>query len=623
MKISQISRKTLRSKLCKGLLITMTLSLLGGSALAGPGDGTVGDTTKIVNNGPASDRFNLVLLGDGYTTDEQGKFAEDAQDFVDFLFNTPPFNTNCSAINVYRIDVESNESGADDPTSADADECVGATGATAATYFDSTFCADGVIRRLLGANNATAVSVLNTEIPEWDQALIIVNSSTYGGSGGTVGVTSVSGTWQNIAIHEFGHAAFGLADEYEYWAGCGSGEMGHDVHPMAEPTQPNVTIESDENLVKWKDLFFSGINIPTTMNDDCSQCDDSLNPFPGEQRVGLYEGAHYYHCSAYRPVFSCMMRNFADFCPVCTARILDTLEAYQPENTPPVCDAGGPYVAECTGTSTEVVLDGSGSSDVDCDPLTYAWSDSFTDIEVPEDDATKAIVHYAGVGESTVDLAVTDNEGAESTCSAQVTIQDTIPPEIVAPGDITVECAGPEGIPADEVDLGEPTVSDSCDGSPMVENDAPDIFPIGTTEVTWTATDASGNSTMDTQVVDVVDTTPPTISVDLSPDTLFPPNHKLVEISAEIAVEDLCDPDPEVELVSIMSNEPDDGIGDGATTGDIQAEIGTDDREFELRAERQGPGDSRVYTVEYSATDDSGNASTATDIVTVPHDRRK
>jgi hypothetical protein len=64
MKISQISRKTLRSKLCKGLLITMTLSLLGGSALAGPGDGTVGDTTKIVNNGPASDRFNLVLLGD-------------------------------------------------------------------------------------------------------------------------------------------------------------------------------------------------------------------------------------------------------------------------------------------------------------------------------------------------------------------------------------------------------------------------------------------------------------------------------------------------------------------------------------------------------------------------------
>jgi endo-1,4-beta-xylanase len=75
-----------------------------------------------------------------------------------------------------------------------------------------------------------------------------------------------------------------------------------------------------------------------------------------------------------------------------------------------------------------------------------------------------------------------------------------------------------------------------------------------------------------------------------------------------------------VELVSITSNEADNGLGDGDTSDDIQgASYGTDDRQFLLRAERSGTGSGRIYTVTYSATDASGNATETTDEVTVPH----
>ena len=206
------------------LIIAIVALLIPLGALAGPADGMVVGATKIVDSGSAAQRYNLVLIAEGYSGTEQAQFASDATDFANFLATTPPFDTNMGAINVWRIDVISDESGADDPVTC------GGTGDTVATYFDATFCGDGVIRRLLVANGATAIDVLNAQVPEWDQGLLVVNSSTYGGSGGTVGVTSVSGTWENIAIHEFGHSAFGLADEYEYWAGCGV-DTDRDVHP--------------------------------------------------------------------------------------------------------------------------------------------------------------------------------------------------------------------------------------------------------------------------------------------------------------------------------------------------------------------------------------------------------
>jgi hypothetical protein len=121
----------------------------------------------------------------------------------------------------------------------------------------------------------------------------------------------------------------------------------------------------------------------------------------------------------------------------------------------------------------------------------------------------------------------------------------------------------------------------------------------------------------------VEDTTGPTLEVTLDRDVLWPPNHKLVEICAEISVSDDCDDAPTVSLVSVTSDEADNGLGDGDTAGDIDVidDSGDPPTCLNLRSERQGGGDGRVYTIIYCASDPSGNSTCDTVTVTVPHDQ--
>ncbi len=120
------------------------------------------------------------------------------------------------------------------------------------------------------------------------------------------------------------------------------------------------------------------------------------------------------------------------------------------------------------------------------------------------------------------------------------------------------------------------------------------------------------------------DNTPPSITVTLNPSVLWPPDHRMVDVTTTVTVSDDKDPNPTVELVSIDSNEPDNAIGDGNTAGDIQgADPGTDDRSFQLRAERSGTGDDRIYHVIYRARDAAGNTATAMATVKVPHNNDK
>ena len=111
------------------------------------------------------------------------------------------------------------------------------------------------------------------------------------------------------------------------------------------------------------------------------------------------------------------------------------------------------------------------------------------------------------------------------------------------------------------------------------------------------------------------DLTAPTLSASATPHRLWPPNHKYVMVQASVAVADDRDPSPSVELVSVTSNGPDDGVNDGNTRNDIVIE---DDDTFRLRAERSGSGTGRVYTITYRATDACGNESVETTTVTVP-----
>ena len=119
----------------------------------------------------------------------------------------------------------------------------------------------------------------------------------------------------------------------------------------------------------------------------------------------------------------------------------------------------------------------------------------------------------------------------------------------------------------------------------------------------------------------LADTTPPVIaSVMASPSVLSTPNHKLVPVTVSVVASDDTDPAPSPYIAAVTSSEPDNGLGDGDTAGDI---VITGPLSLMLRAERAGKGPGRVYTITVNVTDGSGNSSSATVTVTVPRDQRK
>jgi hypothetical protein len=112
-----------------------------------------------------------------------------------------------------------------------------------------------------------------------------------------------------------------------------------------------------------------------------------------------------------------------------------------------------------------------------------------------------------------------------------------------------------------------------------------------------------------------VDTEPPVVTLSVTPDTIFPPNHKMIAITPTTTVTDNLDPNPRVEFVGVTVNEPDDGQGDGHTVDDVQV---TPDGQIFVRAERSGTGGGRVYTITYRAIDAAGNVAFASANVVVP-----
>jgi len=147
----------------------------------------------------------------------------------------------------------------------------------------------------------------------------------------------------------------------------------------------------------------------------------------------------------------------------------------------------------------------------------------------------------------------------------------------------------------------------------------------GSYTIKYRSTDNAGNVEAEKSVSFNIDKTKPTLNLTLDKTVLWPPNHKLVPINVTV---DAKDPNgsgiKSIQLVSITSNEPDNGLGDGDTESDIQdATFNTDDRSFSLRAERSGNGTGRVYTITYKVVDEACNETIATATVTVPHDQSK
>jgi hypothetical protein len=146
-------------------------------------------------------------------------------------------------------------------------------------------------------------------------------------------------------------------------------------------------------------------------------------------------------------------------------------------------------------------------------------------------------------------------------------------------------------------------------------------LPLGTNTVAVTATDTVSNSVSCSTVVTVVDTIPPVIThVSATPSTIWPPNHKMVKVQVHADVTDACGPTT-WKIVSVSSNEPVNGHGDGNTSPDWTI---TGDHTVNVRAERSGNGHGRIYTITVQATDAAGNVSEPKSVtVSVPHSQGK
>jgi hypothetical protein len=190
------------------------------------------------------------------------------------------------------------------------------------------------------------------------------------------------------------------------------------------------------------------------------------------------------------------------------------------------------------------------------------------------------------------------------------------------PDPVTSEC---QGNLAANVTVPPATIAGGCGGDVTVTNsytsggaDASGTYPLGTTTVTYSASDIYGDHQSCQTTITVADTIPPVVTVGSSPSMLWPPNHRMVSITNTLVATDICDPNPtNISICGATSNEPDDanGVGDGATINDIQCIDG----QLWLRAERDGTRSGRVYTMNFQFTDSSGNVSGASSAVTVPH----
>jgi len=188
----------------------------------------------------------------------------------------------------------------------------------------------------------------------------------------------------------------------------------------------------------------------------------------------------------------------------------------------------------------------------------------------------------------------------------------------LCPNDLTVECEDGAADPA--LIYLEPSgdLPESCDEIELSINDE-GPFELGTHDIVVTA-EASGSDAGTVEVsceatLTVVDTVPPEASDEVI--ELWPPNHKFHAISGEDCVRDACDGDLAVTFLSASSDEPVNDKGDGNTEPDIILDCD----QVQLRSERQGGSNGRVYTLGWVAVDDAGNETEGECIVTVPHDQ--
>jgi len=302
----------------------------------------------IAENGPADKKVDMVILGDGYTSEEMEKFRKDAARLSGFLMSSEPFSRFASDFNIRAIETPSPASGVNKPHH-------GVFRRTPLTVHYSSFDSE---RYALTYDNRTIRDVASA-VP-YDIMVILMNERTYGGGGIYNLYTTVSADnnfAEYIMIHEMGHHFAALADEY--YTSSVAYEM---PEVKTEPWETNITALFNKNNLKWKDLVEPATPLPTPWNKEefdnagyaiqkerdslraamvpetvmedlfrrqMKQEDEYFMKEKYRDKVGAFEGAGYLSKGLYRPQIDCIMyTRHLQFCKVCSRTIEEVIRQH-------------------------------------------------------------------------------------------------------------------------------------------------------------------------------------------------------------------------------------------------------------------------------------------------------
>ena len=310
----------------------------------------MGRVWSILESGSSSSKVDLLVIGEGYTSDELPKFHDDAARLVGALFSEEPFASRRSDFNVWGLDLPSPQSGVTRPRALEFSRTP-----LSAEYniFDSE-------RYLLTYDNRALRDAASAAPYEFLE--ILANEEQYGGGGifnFQATAAADTGFSEYVFVHEFGHHFAGLADEY--YTSDVAYETGAAYH--REPWEPNVTALHDPDTLKWGDLVQEDTQLPTPWDKQAFEAESTaaqverrdkraqrapeteidrlftdqmqretvlLQSMENAGKVGAFEGASYEATGLYRPEVDCVMftRNPVGFCRVCRRAINRVIDQY-------------------------------------------------------------------------------------------------------------------------------------------------------------------------------------------------------------------------------------------------------------------------------------------------------
>ncbi len=334
-------------------------------------------------NGPAANRVNIVVLSEGYTSNQLAQFLVDAPNAVNDLFSVQPYAEYANCFNAFAVAVPSNQSGSSHG------------GAPPNTYFNSAYSPGDAVVTIpptwmdveYSHGQGKVDSLLQALLPGCSNLpIVLVNDQYGGGSGGVSLLADVFAVrWTpGLVVHESGHVLGRLGDEYS---------LSNVDLSVPDVEEPNTTQQTNRALIKWNAWIAPATPVPTPPTSTYNSV------------VGLFEGAHYHSNGWFRPRLDCMMNSMTTpFCEVCREALI--LAVYQ--RVRPV-DSFEPAATNLSGTPGQALSFQLKTVQPATHNLVVQWSTNGTPVTGATDATFTLLPETLGDGNRTVTAEVWDD----------------------------------------------------------------------------------------------------------------------------------------------------------------------------------------------------------------------